>query len=292
MEIKKSQISDEEICNIMSQMGSSKSKVLPCEENRLMKIYNIMFIYGLLNQYGIKLEDKILDLMNENLKQIFPYAIFPDEALYWKDVLVGYKMPFVKGISYADEMKNRKILGITPNLEEAAILYKKFEDILKKASENDIVITDFANPRNIILQDDSSIKIIDSDDFQMKNHPSVVISSNIESELVYESPKYKKRTGFTTELNSLSLLYLYFRDIFNIPLKDYLSLNENSYCNLTWMLSQIGLDDKEIIDIIATVYSGEKNPDFSEAFFKIAEIYTIDESQICTSKTIPTLVRK
>ncbi|MBO5138315.1 MAG: hypothetical protein J6B89_01575 [Bacilli bacterium] len=260
-------------------ISSTKNSCIIDAEDKILKIYNPQYIMYMLEQ-GISLEAKIKEA--KNLSDI-DEIVKPTGVEKMFNDFIGFSMKKIKGTLYNEIPYDKEI-----TLEDYAILYNRFEQILKKATENNIVISDFANGSNIIFEDSDNpnikfinkeIKIIDYDGMQIKKHRTNCMSDAILCPLIYTEKYLDNNNLFTPELNSLSLLYLYFTDVLQFKI----NMVGQSFYGQTLRLSDamqlIGIDDDFIIREISKLYNPDvKNPDFSDVFYKIAEKYELIEA--------------
>lgn len=245
--------------------------------DNILKIHKPEYL-ELLQLNNIDIEKKIL--YTEKISDLNE-MVLPISILYFRDEVVGYEMENVSGVSY-----DKVVCDSSYNLMDYAKLYYRFEQILEKATNNNIVITDFCSTSNILFLcgdkgriTDNDIKIIDYGDMQVADNGTIIISSGIHSSLT-NMAKYKKENLYTTELNSLSLLYLYFSDVLHVDLKiAYRDHFKGNLLTLPDLLNMIGLNDNKIIELVNIIYDQNvRNPRFSDVFFKIAELYDLCEN--------------
>lgn len=250
-------------------LSNEKSIIFQYANNQILKIFNQKY-QNFSKSLGVDLEQKIL---NSTHIDSFTNLVYPNESIYDNSTnFLGYLMDKIEGKSYKEIKHERNVQNHHPTLLDYAKLYQQFAIALDRATKNNIVIPDFATCSNIIIpnQENSEIKIIDYDGIQIKQYGALFVSSNIKSKLIY-SEKYFRDYRFTTELNRLSLLYLYFVDVLKIHLINY------DYHSINNILKYIGLDDKDIKESIYSIYSKtEANPDFSNIFYRLEELYNLE----------------
>lgn len=269
---------------------------LSCIYERNRCIYKILKPYYLhtLDEYGIDIEAKLL--YNNQITD-FDELVLPTGIVYSNGKVVGYEMEKVKGTNY-----NQIPYDSTYTLMDYANLYYRFEKIMKKASDNGIVITDFTNCSNILFLDEPNkikqnnpIKILDYNDMQVGEHRTFVLSESIAVPLTH-TIKYRNPITnlYTPELNKLSLLILYFADALCLNLANIQELSgDKEDFSITEMLNLLGLDDDIIGREISKVCKQNvPNPYYSDIFYRIAELYRREDytesDEILTYK----LVRK
>lgn len=274
--------------NILHQ--TRNSRIIDAGKN-VFKIYNPEYIINMLSK-GISLEDKILE---SEILQHIDGIVFPNGIKYIDNQFSGFRMEKLNGTPYS------RIPYDNIFLEDYAILYSKFEEILDKASEANIVITDFANGGNIILENsddcnakitDRKINIIDDDGMQIKNHKTNVITDSILCPLIY-TDKYFRDGYYTTELNSLSLLYFYFADVLQFKLNMVENLVASGNISFRDIMEVLGIDDEIIIrEILKSYYADVANPHFSRIFDRIAEKYDLIEAPLEQQDVIAVKLKK
>ncbi|MBP3920887.1 MAG: hypothetical protein J6D28_04905 [Bacilli bacterium] len=247
------------------QMKENAGYVL-CHDNKIIKIFDDRRIQ-MLDDYGIDLEEKILASDDINID----FISLPTGIIYDNDRFVGYQMSEVDGICYGD------ILYENMSLYDYARVYERFEQILDSASEQGIIITDFANSNNIYFSKSlDDIMLIDYDDMQVGFHRTITYSSNIASALK-DTPKYYHNGLYTRELNKLSLVYFYFSDVLNFKLKRLEQEIGNINFNFNKTCHMLGLMDRDIIDVLSLIYNQrEKNPMLNQVFYEIANRYDLN----------------
>ena len=179
--------------------------------------YSELFIYE--NEvYKIYMNNQELSSQNiETLKYIFKYEkelssikeiVLPTSFLVYNNNMVGFKMPYIKGILLLDLLQDNNIGTETKKMYFLEILkaINKTKDLSFPFSFSDL------HEKNIIIDTNGNIKIIDCDGFIINNN-----TFKCENELVYG--KYLNNVVTTKDINSIDyicLLCMIFNYLYNI----------------------------------------------------------------------------
>ena len=207
--------------NIKNKIYDGKrSSVYILEDGRILKIYKRDYI-ELLRKVGIDIEKKMVDsfvtLTNDSI--IKPSCLVYDKQEFG-DISIR-----AKGIDYGTFLESLNIEECT-DLNLFATLYSKLESIIRTSSN--IVFPDICSYDNIFISNiGCNIELIDYEGFQVDNYPSLSFSTGLgDRQLLMKSKKYTVEQGvtgkaplYTKELDIRSLIYFYFRSVFNIDLR-------------------------------------------------------------------------
>ena len=208
--------------NIKNKIYDGKrSSVYILEDGRILKIYKRDYI-ELLRKVGIDIEKKMADSFvtstNDNI-------IKPSCLVYDKQEFVGDISIRAKGVDYLTFLESLNIEERT-DLKLFATLYSKLESIIRTSSN--IVFPDICSYENIFISNsDCNIELIDYEGFQVDNYPTLSFSRGLgDRQILMKSKKYTVEQGitgkvplYTKELDIRSLIYFYFRSVFNIDLR-------------------------------------------------------------------------
>lgn len=251
-------------------------------DDKLYKIFSHFYLY-ILKQHGINIEEKLLyaDKLTD-LKEIS----MPTAIIYHEGEVVGYEMEKYEGTTY-DQIP----YDSNYTLMDFANLYSRLEEVLNKANDRNIVIPDFASCDNILFLNgdrtniqDNEIRILDYSDFQIGEHKTFIISTGINCDVIKTPKYYDKQKGlYKKELNKLSLVIAFFSDalFMNLKLASEFSYNCNingSSYKLVDLLRLLGIEDSIIIKEMEKLYNQDiSNPNYSDIFYRIAELYRFTE---------------
>lgn len=162
-------IKDEELKSLFSNRiiqhnNFNSNSELFIYDNKILKIY--MENHSL-NHYNIEVVKKILNKQND--LSIVKELILPIELINYNNKIVGFSMIYANGLTLHDIIKNNII-----SLENTKIIFKKIIKIIEqfKKLPFDFYLGDL-HEKNIILDKQLNIKIIDCDSFIIDNYKFV-----------------------------------------------------------------------------------------------------------------------
>lgn len=245
----------------------NNSIVFTLLDGRFLKIYNKDYI-EIAKLVGADIEKKILNkegifIPKENIK--------PEVIVYDGENFIGEVTRPARGISYGtwyDSLSREQL----SDLGLHGAIHSNLEGIVK--STPDIVYPDLCSYDNIFV-DGTNIELIDYEGLQIGKYNALGMSSAIGDRSLYNSSK-KYSLGnnlFTKELDVKSLIFFYFRTVFNIDLK----LIDEYGIDVEIFFNAINLNDPDIMHKVWKLFQEkEKNEYLGEDVFRIAENYNMD----------------
>ena len=267
--MKKIQLS--ELMNIIDKSKEvrvgNNSIVFTLLDGRFLKIYSKDYI-ELAKLVGADIEKKILNkegifIPNENIK--------PNDIVYDGENFIGEITNPAHGISYTEWISSLS-REQQSDLMLHGTIYSNLEGIIKSAS--DIVYPDLCSFDNIFV-DGTNIELIDYEGLQIGNYAALGISSALGDRSIYTSSnKYSQANNlFTKELDIKSLIFFYFRTVFNVDLK----LIDEYGIDVETFFNAINLNDPDIMHKVWKLFQEkEKNEYLGEDVFRIADSYNMD----------------
>lgn len=242
---------------------------------------------------GSSYERKILDTRAHAVKEI----ISPIEAVYQQGSCVGYTMKRISGLdlNHYDEhftLKDRS------NLHEYAILFRKIEEVVRKAHKLGIVMPDLCTCDNIVLNRDGSLSFIDYDGMQMgEQDVSVCLSTSLGDPMKYlAAPKYSSGMfRFTKELDKTSLTILMFLLVFNLDLNKIGDFNPmtGKFVTIQDIFELLNLKDPVFMNKVAANISLDCRGTFlADDLDRIASEYDMSTFEVGNDFYIKKLSRK
>lgn len=299
MELKKVNLSNYDLLKLESFSTSlSGVNVYKTPNGLYLKVFNPDEIIKLMSK-GIIL-DRILEY-SERLKEtdiIRPCFSLCDED----NMTIGYALEEANGISCFDYTKQLSKEEHT-DLLNYANLYSSIESSVRKANSCGAVFPDLLNYRNIFVnkKDDGKfgVQFIDYDGIQLGDNPSTNVSKGIINFLhKYCFNKEIRDDGlYTDKLDMVSLIYLYFRIVFNYNL-DRLNNHNISRRETLWdVFEYFGIDDKKFRKMIKYAvypyFDVTKLEYLSEIVYELAEKYRLEiVMRYPSGNYVKTLVRK
>lgn len=245
----------------------NNSLVFTLLDGRFLKIYNKGYI-ELAKLVGADIEKKIL---NKEKKFIPKENIKPEVIVYDGENFIGEVTRPARGISYSKWNDSLSIEQIS-DLRLHGTIYSNLEGIVK--STPDIVYPDLCSYDNIFI-DGTNIELIDYEGLQIGPYTTLSMSSAIGDRSLYNSSK-KYTLGnnlFTKELDIKSLIFFYFRTVFDLDLK----LIDEYAIDVETFFRAINLNDPDIMHKVWKLFQEkEKNEYLGEDVFRIAENYNMD----------------
>lgn len=242
--------------------------------------YSELFIYE--NEvYKIYMDNQELSSQNiETLKYIFKYEkelssikeiVLPTSFLVYNNNMVGFKMPYIKGILLLDLLQDNNIGTETKKMYFLEILkaINKTKDLSFPFSFSDL------HEKNIIIDTNGNIKIIDCDGFIINNN-----TFKCENELVYG--KYLNNVVTTKDINSIDYICLLCM-IFNYLLKNIKDYN----CNPIDYLENYNIDNQTLNNLIKKT----KKSNFVLTANDIEELFKLDLSRLKPKASILTRIK-
>ena len=276
--MKKVQLSELEYDDTKVGVGS-RSKVYSLSNGKLLKLYEDSYLENE-RLFGVNTEEKILD----SQKREMPIEIIrPEAAIYDGRKFVGEIITAANGVSFANWEKQLDYKECR-NLEMYANLFNRLESIVK--STPDIVYPDICNYDNIFVSDNGrKVELIDYEGLQVGNYPTLSFSSALGDVSQYNnSTKYCRGLApcslarlYTKELDIRSLIYFYFRVVFDVDLN--IVAQNVSYLDVMLDLieRQTNLNDPDIMHKIWKLFQEkEENEYLGDDVFRIAEKYNLD----------------
>lgn len=288
--MEKRQLSELKYKKIPIGVGT-RSKVYLLSNGKILKLYDESYLeYEKL--FCVNTEEKILDSENREL----PIEIKkPEIAVYDGKKFVGEVISSANGVSYAN-FEERLSYEQSNNLELYANVYTGLESIVRTTS--DIIYPDICNYDNIFVSDNGrKIELIDYEGLQVGEYPTLSFSSALGNPNQYNSSKkYCKGIApgsvarlYTKELDIRSLIYFYFRTVFNVDLNIVAEHIEYLDDMLQLIEMQTNLKDQDIMHKVWKLFKEtEKNEWLGEDVFMLAEKYNIQTFNNGTKR----LVRK
>ena len=265
-------------------------KVLHCSENsiiyklkdgRIFKHINPVLIemYGLVNE---SLENKIVSDIDFSS---VPELCVPEGVVYDSNYkFVGYTMGERKGMTlneYRENLSYKELLDI----RRFAEIFKKVEDIVKRANKLGVVFPDLCTLDNIMIGNNNEISMIDFDGMQIQKYIALFMSSSLGEEERYFTPKYfdDKIKIFTSELDKSSLLVFLFLELFGVDITRVGQYYPSSGREVVWkdIFALTNIKDEVFQNMIMkTMSSNEQGCYFSDILFQLAERYNLEERNI------------
>ncbi len=216
--------------------------------------------------------DEYKEMSDENLLRIklemadtltLPGITIPNGILLNEErVLTGVRYPKI-----AEELKL--------NCSDLTTYTKRYIDIsktLQKASEQDVVLTDF-RAENLRLNQDGTISVIDYDGMQVKEIPTPSRSEQFDNFFMsnlmigekYFDIRKKLSTGYnfwTNEVNVFNSIVFYFMDCLGLKINTIQS-------NIGFYISQLGLREYDINHKIWKLFTPYPNEYFTDDEFNL-----------------------
>ena len=240
--------------NYRTELKRQNANLFVTVNGQMVKIFNNEFL----------LNDKPLCVhTEEKIKQsekIEVTALVKPKSIIYKDNnFVGYRMPFIPGPSLTNYTKTVKQ---SKRLKFAKELIISLEKTILDLEKYNIVMPNLIEPGNIIINKNEGLKLIDYDDIQINHNLSNSFPSELGSSKNYINTKYThfgrmafEPQHFTSELNRLSLLVLYFKTAFNIDLISQKGINKNLL--LVQIIHKLGLEDDLIAQKVYRIYNND-----------------------------------
>lgn len=270
--MKKMQLSEllSSIDNSCLPIYTNRAIVFRLKDGRFLKQYNREYLSQTMMFY-ISIEDKILDSAYRKLPDSIKR---PEVAVYNGDCFWGEISSAAKGVSYGvwEQQLNDEQLT---DLGMYADVYSGLEGIVK--STPDIIYPDICSYDNIFISDNGKrVELIDYEGLQVGDYPSFSMSSALgDSEFYDSSKKYCSRVNgimplYTKELDKRSLIFFYFRTVFNIDLR----LVDQYGIDLDTFFNAINLNDQDVTHKVWKLFQeNEENEWLDNDVFRIAEDY-------------------
>lgn len=248
-----------------------RSTVYRLDNNMILKLYKVNYLY-LAKSVSVDIEKKILDASNMSLRSniIKPKMAVYDGLNFRGDISVE-----ANGVDFGTFLDglNRKQLG---DLSLFATIYNKLEEIVRLTPN--IVYPDICSYENIFIGDEGKrIELIDYEGFQINDHPSLSFSTGLgDRHILNKSNKYCRtpvQNGiaplYTKELDIRSLIFFYFRCVFNIDLR----YNRD----LEIIARNINLNNPNIMYKVWSLFEEDvPNEWLGEDVFRIADEYNLE----------------
>lgn len=257
----------------------SKSKVYSLSNGKLLKLYEDSYL-ECERMFGINTEEKILD----SQKREMPIEIIrPEAAIYDGKRFKGEFITPASGVSFTNWVKQLDYKECR-NLEMYANIFNRLESIVK--STPDIVYPDICNYDNIFVSDNGrKVELIDYEGLQVGIYPTLSFSSALGDVSQYNnSSKYCRGLApgslarlYTKELDIRSLIYFYFRVVFDVDL-NIVAQNVSYLDDMLGLIEmQTNLNDPDIMHKIWKLFQKkEENEYLGDDVFRIAENYNLD----------------
>jgi len=268
------------------------SQIYNIGNGQIVKIAKDIVLQGFYYLDG-NYESKIFDSRAKSIKEI----ISPTAAVYSNNACVGYIMREVSGVDLNSYDKNYTIAQRN-NLHEYIRLFRKIEEVVKKANKVGIVMPDLCTCDNIIINNDGSLSFIDYDGMQMgPSDVSICMSTSLGDPMKYMlNPKYSiGLSRFTKELDYTSLTILAFLTIFNIDLNKVGQINpfNNKKVTLKDVFELMGLRDQQLMNKVAANISMYDRGDYIvDDLARVAENYTMTAYRLGNDSFIKKLTHK
>lgn len=211
---------------------------------------------------GVFTEQK---LENASSIESLPELIVPKSMIYDPKTkkFIATRSKYIEGDSYVDVIKGR---GIT--LSKVIEFHKMHEDILKRATQNNIVLPDYLG--NIIIGS-KGINLIDYEGIQIEENKTssvaecLYVNKNINhfDELIYSS-KYYNNDLFTKELNVYTQYILFFLDLLDINIGALWYYLKQEDISIEYLFHIIGLDNPDIQQKVWKLFCSNQNNEYLE----------------------------
>lgn len=261
---------------LITENQNTGTMVYNYDENYILKLFNPLYIAVCLIQ-GIDIKSKILkvdSLNKEKLeKLVLPEAIALDKNR--NQSFCGYITPKIEGIDYPTYTVDNLFRY---DLYYYANMHSQFENIIKRGNEQGIIFPDLCSWQNILVTIDGDIRFIDYDDFQIGNLKTNCYSTALGTKDMLDTLGIMDSNGlFNTNVDKLSLIYLYFLDALRVDLSKII-YSRDIAMSLDNLFYKIGLDDVDIQEKICKLFQRNKENEFlGNDLYRIAEMYKIDE---------------
>lgn len=287
-----------ELHNLEIYNTSGSSSVIYRDGNKIIKIYECGFYFdGLIdNIYNKIVFPKDSELIPEIVRPIS--LVYENESDFSirPGNIIGSITPFIEGETYfniVNRLKNKYDI-LNPNVFIS--YYMEFERILKSGSDKKIVFKDFTNRRNIIIDPNDNMKIIDYEGIQIGRYNVLEISRNLIDDVLGDgcdqiiyNGKYYDNFLCTTELNVYNEYILYFLDLLDRNIGREYTRNKRMNRSIDYMFDSIGLDDYDIQHKIWKLFQNEYYNEYLEDdLYRISELYNVKR---CDNR-VKVLVRK
>ena len=273
--------------NEMTNLPSIKNMFF--NEGELYLTKNNTVIKRIRNTYGDYFGNKLYtihSLINSQDKINIEELVYPSNLISVDDVVVGYEMPFIEGITLDEYLKSPKIEleSKLDALKKVGMILRKMKDVRENKNIEDFFLNDL-HEKNFIVTPSTNIKVVDLD--------SCSISSNLKFGTKYVSSmtpiknfsKYKPVTkgncGAEFIPSEETDLYCYIIMLLNFLSGTRMHIVSiegfNVYLNY---LATIGFN-KELLDAISHIYSDIPNTNIDYLLDSINKT-TCDKARVRT----------
>lgn len=256
-------------------------------DGRLLKLAKPV-VFKTCELVGINYEDKLNNTSAKKVKEI----VNPISIVYNERNCLGYTMEEITGATLNEFDKNFS-LKQRSDFKSYYELYKKIEEIVKKANQEGIVMPDLCTCDNMIIDQTGNLRFIDFDGMQLgKNDKALSISTSLGNPFDYiQNKKYSDGFfHFTQELDKTSLTKLMFLLIFCIDLNKIGQPNpyaNNRLITLKDVFELMGLKDEIFMNKVAKNLSTyEKGEYLEKDLYRIMQNYLMEAYKI--PKNYPT----
>lgn len=282
MELKKVKLSDYNLLELESFSTSSAGvNVYKTDDRKYLKIFNPDELIKLMCK-GIIL-DRSLEF-SEKVKKtdiIRPcFSLCDDDGM-----TVGYALEEALGISCFDYLKQLSKEEQT-DLLNYTNLFSSIESSVRKANSCGVVFPDLLNFRNIFVNKKNDgkflVQFIDYDGIQLGDNPSTNVSKGIINFIQKYCFNSEIRDDglYTDKLDMVSLIYLYFKIVFNYSLDKLNSPLTSGRETLDDIFEYFGIDDSKLRTMIRYAvypyFDVEKLEYISDYLYELVDKYKLE----------------
>ncbi len=187
----------------------------------------------------------------------------------------GFTYPYVPGVVLREYLKDHE----QEDLSFYTDLFVRIRDIVKRGekSKSKVIFPDIASCLNIIVTPDNRLRIIDYDGLQINGIGTLEFSEAIYHRRL-RNWKYQFNSQFTKDLDRLSLIYLYFKLVFNINIVQKLNLGnfDMERMQLNDIFKKFNIPDNDLKDKVSKILSNcSKNEDILENVLALEKDYEL-----------------